>query len=90
MNTKFVGLVLAILVLGFAENQASAQQTDLNENAKQQVQPGEAQSEKAHLEKSLVRPKVIVFDVNETLLDLAPLKASVGKTLGGREDLLPL
>ncbi|MDA8744535.1 haloacid dehalogenase type II [Rubripirellula amarantea] len=36
------------------------------------------------------RPKVIIFDVNETLLDLAPLKSSVGKALGGREDLLPL
>ncbi|MFG0267264.1 MAG: haloacid dehalogenase type II [Rhodopirellula sp. JB055] len=36
------------------------------------------------------RPKVIVFDVNETLLDLAPLKSSVGKALNGREDLLPL
>ncbi len=35
-------------------------------------------------------PKIIIFDVNETLLDLAPLKASVGKALGGREDLLPL
>ncbi|CAA6677246.1 MULTISPECIES: haloacid dehalogenase type II [unclassified Lentimonas] len=35
-------------------------------------------------------PKVIVFDVNETLLDLTPLKVSVGKALGGREDLLPL
>ncbi|WDQ14783.1 haloacid dehalogenase type II [Rhodopirellula sp. P2] len=35
-------------------------------------------------------PKVIVFDVNETLLDLAPLKTSVGKALNGREDLLPL
>ncbi|QDV12749.1 (S)-2-haloacid dehalogenase [Rosistilla oblonga] len=36
------------------------------------------------------RPKVIIFDVNETLLDLSPLKTSVGKALGGREDLLPL
>lgn len=36
------------------------------------------------------KPKVIIFDVNETLLDLAPLKLSVGKALGGREDLLPL
>lgn len=36
------------------------------------------------------RPKVIIFDVNETMLDLAPLKTSVGKALGGREDLLPL
>jgi 2-haloacid dehalogenase len=36
------------------------------------------------------RPKVIFFDVNETLLDLNPLKKSVGAALGGREDLLPL
>lgn len=36
------------------------------------------------------RPQVIIFDVNETLLDLAPLKTSVGKALNGREDLLPL
>lgn len=35
-------------------------------------------------------PKAIIFDVNETLLDLAPLRASVGKALQGREDLLPL
>ncbi|PHQ32885.1 haloacid dehalogenase, type II [Rhodopirellula bahusiensis] len=35
-------------------------------------------------------PKVIVFDVNETLLDLAGLKQSVGEALNGREDLLPL
>lgn len=36
------------------------------------------------------KPKVIFFDVNETLLDLGPLQASVGKALGGREDLPPL
>lgn len=36
------------------------------------------------------RPKVIFLDVNETLLDLAPLKKSVGEALGGREDLVPL
>ncbi|QBG47620.1 haloacid dehalogenase type II [Verrucomicrobia bacterium S94] len=35
-------------------------------------------------------PKVIIFDVNETLLSLDPLKKSVGEALGGREDLLPL
>ncbi|MDF1756179.1 MAG: haloacid dehalogenase type II [Verrucomicrobiales bacterium] len=35
-------------------------------------------------------PKTIIFDVNETLLSLAPLKASVGAALGGREELLPL
>jgi 2-haloacid dehalogenase len=36
------------------------------------------------------RPKVILFDVNETLLDLKPLKESVGKALGGRPQLVPL
>ncbi len=35
-------------------------------------------------------PKILIFDVNETLLDLTPLKASVGEALHGREDLLPL
>jgi 2-haloacid dehalogenase len=39
---------------------------------------------------SLPKPKVIVFDVNETLLDLSPLKKSVGEALKGRVDLLPL
>ena len=36
------------------------------------------------------RPKVILFDVNETLLDLRPLKESIGKALGGRPELAPL
>ncbi len=36
------------------------------------------------------KPKVIIFDVNETLLDLAPLKVSIGKALGGRDEFLPL
>lgn len=35
-------------------------------------------------------PKVIFFDVNETLLDLAPLKESVTKVLNGRKELVPL
>lgn len=35
-------------------------------------------------------PKVLFFDVNESLLDLASLKKSIGNALGGREDLLPL
>jgi 2-haloacid dehalogenase len=36
------------------------------------------------------QPKVLIFDVNETLLDLTPLKTSVGKALGGREEFVPL
>lgn len=41
-------------------------------------------------DKTMIKPKVIIFDVNETLLDLAPLKKSVGQALGGREELLQL
>lgn len=36
------------------------------------------------------RPKCLFFDVNETLLDLDAMKASVAHALGGRPDLLPL
>ncbi|WP_373299249.1 haloacid dehalogenase type II [Arenicella chitinivorans] len=36
------------------------------------------------------QPKVIIFDVNETLLDLASMRKSVGASLGGRDELLPL
>jgi 2-haloacid dehalogenase len=37
-----------------------------------------------------IRPKVLFFDVNETLLDLTAMKTSVGNVLGGRSELLPL
>ncbi|TLP75475.1 haloacid dehalogenase type II [Maribacter sp. ACAM166] len=40
--------------------------------------------------KKKVRPKVLFFDVNETLLDLTQMKKKVGNALGGREDLLSL
>ena len=40
--------------------------------------------------KQISKPKVIIFDVNETLLDLKSMRESVGKAIGGREDLLPL
>ena len=36
------------------------------------------------------QPKVIIFDVNETLLDLDNMRESVGSALGDRQDLLPL
>lgn len=36
------------------------------------------------------KPKVIFFDVNETLLDLQSMRSSVSKVLMGRNDLLPL
>lgn len=42
------------------------------------------------METELKRPKVLFFDVNETLLDLTAMKKSVGDALGGRSDLLPL
>ncbi|MDQ8209429.1 haloacid dehalogenase type II [Coraliomargarita sp. SDUM461003] len=38
----------------------------------------------------MIQPTVLLFDVNETLLDLRPLRKSIGHALGGREDLLPL
>ena len=38
----------------------------------------------------MARPEAIFFDVNETLLDLTPLKRSVGEALGGRPELVPL
>ncbi|WP_445955483.1 haloacid dehalogenase type II [Yeosuana sp.] len=37
-----------------------------------------------------IRPKVLFFDVNETLLDLTKMKKQVGDALGGNEDLFPL
>lgn len=42
------------------------------------------------MKKSNERPKVLFFDVNETLLDLGPLKKSVAAALGGKEDLVTL
>ena len=36
------------------------------------------------------QPKVIIFDVNETLLDLETMRESVGAALNGRQELLPL
>lgn len=36
------------------------------------------------------RPKVLFFDVNETLLDLTPMKKKVGEVLEGKEDVLSL
>lgn len=40
--------------------------------------------------KTMSRPKLLIFDVNETLLDLEPLKESVSKAFGGRKDLVEL
>ena len=36
------------------------------------------------------RPKLLFFDVNETLLDLNGMKGVIGEALGSRPDLLPL
>jgi 2-haloacid dehalogenase len=38
----------------------------------------------------MMRPKMLFFDVNETLLDLSAMKAVVGEALGSRPDLLSL
>jgi 2-haloacid dehalogenase len=35
-------------------------------------------------------PAVLFFDVNETLLDLEPVRQSVAQALGGRHELVPL
>ncbi len=83
MNAKSFFLPLVVFVwafqgvVGFAQD-INAQ--DINSHANHRSPP----------ERAVPIPKVIIFDVNETLLDLAPLKQSVGKALGGREDLLPL
>ena len=37
-----------------------------------------------------VAPQAIFFDVNETLLDMQPVKESVAAALGGRQELVPL
>ena len=42
-----------------------------------------------HMEDKL-RPKVLFFDVNETLLDLSNLKENVSKSLYGNDDLIKL
>ncbi|GAA4239485.1 haloacid dehalogenase type II [Postechiella marina] len=39
---------------------------------------------------SNIKPKVIFFDVNETLLDLTVMKKQVGDALGGKDNLLSL
>lgn len=41
-------------------------------------------------EQEYQRPKVLFFDVNETLLDLNAMKKSIGNALGGRPDLVSL
>jgi len=38
----------------------------------------------------MLKPKVLFFDVNETLLDLAIMKKQVGDALNGKDDLLSL
>lgn len=43
-----------------------------------------------HSQSELTRPKVIFFDVNETLLDLESMRESVGQALNGQNELLPL
>ncbi|QDS94495.1 Haloacetate dehalogenase H-2 [Roseimaritima multifibrata] len=80
MSKNIVAIVLAGMVLSGSGYKTFAQE------------PSGLHEESAvhHPEKVMRRPTVIIFDVNETLLDMAPLKTSVGQALGGREDLLPL
>ncbi len=47
-----------------------------------------AEDHAAHTD--MPKPKVIIFDVNETLLDLESMRDSVGKALNGQTELLPL
>ncbi|XSG81507.1 MAG: haloacid dehalogenase type II [Methyloligella sp. ZOD6] len=68
--------VLALLVL------AAAATTTPSETA--------APREQVTTEEASMKPKVIFFDVNETLLDLEGMRTSVSAALGGRDDLLPL
>lgn len=46
--------------------------------------------EKKDFSLTKIRPKVLFFDVNETLLDLSQVKAQVAEALEGRDDLLAL
>ncbi|WP_223270728.1 haloacid dehalogenase type II [Subsaximicrobium wynnwilliamsii] len=46
--------------------------------------------EKEDLNLTKIRPKVLFFDVNETLLDLTQVRAQVAQALEGRDDLLAL
>ena len=51
---------------------------------------GFSSNSSSKIKHNMIKPKVIFFDVNETLLDLTAMKDSVGKILGNRSDLLPL
>ncbi len=51
---------------------------------------GKAILKSKSMDSSNERPKVLFFDVNETLLDLGPLKKSVAAALGGKENLVTL
>ncbi|WP_428982857.1 haloacid dehalogenase type II [Paraglaciecola aquimarina] len=42
------------------------------------------------MSQAVVKPKVIIFDVNETLLDLETMRTSIGKVLNGNENLTAL
>jgi len=89
MSTQFTVLLLISFVLGFMGNSALAQEVNPYEVM---GKTGIAQTSTAELDQEIAmpKPKVLIFDVNETLLDLAPLKTSVSKALGGREEFVPL
>ena len=74
MNMKQVNLAIILVAIGLSGSNALAQNSD------------SATTPPSKQASPMPRPKIIVFDVNETLLDLAPLKTSIGHVLGGREE----
>jgi 2-haloacid dehalogenase len=58
--------------------------------AASEVSAESASDPESHETMTNKRPKLLVFDVNETLLDLNAMKERVAEALGGRGDLLPL
>jgi 2-haloacid dehalogenase len=73
---------LAMTTVGAAGTLLSGAASDASAESASNPEPQETMTNK--------RPKLLVFDVNETLLDLNAMKGRVAEALGGRGDLLPL
>jgi 2-haloacid dehalogenase len=73
---------LAMATVGAAGAVLSGPASDASAEPAPNPEPQETMTNK--------RPKLLVFDVNETLLDLNAMKKRVAEALGGRGDLLPL
>lgn len=54
------------------------------------VQPAYALSQNTPNNQKKTKPKILFFDINETLLDLQPVKSSITKILGGKQELATL